>query len=65
MKKLNLNEYGVQELSVEESRMIDGGGTSNTTGDFWTWVKKNAINVGAFLSTTFIAAYVLWKTNQQ
>ncbi len=65
MTKLNLNEYGVQELSKEESRMIDGGGKAASAGDFWSWVKKNAINIGAGISGLIVAigAYMTIRNN--
>ena len=39
MKNFDLNAYGVQEMSMQEMQLVDGG---NIFVDAWNWIKGAA-----------------------
>jgi len=50
MKNLDLNDFGVQEMNVEEMVMIEGGNWFEDIGeaicDTWNWIKSRWTRTG-------------------
>jgi len=44
MKKLDLNDYGVQEMNAEEMRVTEGGNIGEWLAGAWNWLSSHMSN---------------------
>jgi len=46
MKKLDLNEYGVQEMNAEEMKIVEGGSLGEWLARVWNWLVGHSTGNG-------------------
>jgi hypothetical protein len=46
MKKMNLNNYGVQEMNAEEMRVVEGGTLGEWLAGVWNWLVGHSTGSG-------------------